>query len=245
MAITPTQQINLVRHEANKTLVNINGTDYEFTIKTKAADGSWTDVTAGRDWTEVAQLVAELCKQVSNQNAFQKAVLETTGGLPDLNNLATPEPGFHSIHVDYGNKDNLQSCRYDSTTLPADKQTVVAQHLTAMAITSLSNSFVTRPPGDVGVWMNRHLQANHSKIYRAVTSMIYQTELKKWEAAPPQGRGNKPGTEEVRVTTSDGTTTVFPKEKYGAGRFVAMRDEERAAFLLAQKKALIAHTLQK
>jgi hypothetical protein len=244
MAINPTQQINLVRHEANKTLVKINGINYEFTIKTKVGNGDdWTDITAERDWTEVAKLVSALCKQITNQNSFQKVVLETTGELPGLNNLAAAEPNFHSIQVDYGDKNNLQSCQYDSASLPAEKQKLVAEHVTAMAITSLSNSFATRPPVEVGAWMNRHLQANHPKIYRAITSFIYQTELAKWEAtADSPSRGEKPGTKDVRVTTAEGTT-VFPKEKYGTGRFVAMQNEERAALLQALKKALINHAL--
>jgi hypothetical protein len=241
MAISPAQQINLVRHEGDKTLVKINGIDYEFTIKTKVGNGDdWTDVTAGRNWTEVAKLVSALCKQITNQNSFQKAVLETTGELPSLNNLAAAEPNFHSIQVDYGDKNNLQSCNYDTTSLPADKQKIVAEHVTAMAITSLSNSFASRRSAGIEVWS--HVQANYHKIYHALTSFIYHTELAQWEAADPSSRGEKPGTKDVRVTNAEGTT-VFPKEKYGTGRFSALQNEERAALLQALKKALINHAL--
>lgn len=242
MSVNTAQQINLTRVEANKTIVSINGVDYELTVKTKT-DNAWKDVTKERDWTEVANLVSKLCVEMIGNDPIQKMVLETTGGFPNFQGAPSVGGlGFHSVHIDYSDAGGAQKTfQHNVGNLAVEKKPIVTRYLRALAITTLPTQW-NAAPADAGKVIRQHLKKNTS-IYPVVTSLLYHNDLGLW-GQTPNNPFPKPGSKAHNLNIG-GTDCVYPADRYGDYRFDSMQDEEFDTLLRANKQALIRHALEK
>lgn len=67
----------------NVTTVSVNGRQYKFTVF-KGSGNNWTDITATRDWQQLAQHVADLFRDIRSTTLFEKAELTLNGDFADL-----------------------------------------------------------------------------------------------------------------------------------------------------------------